>query len=112
MLNLNLSWMWLVLILSFIGVSCTKSVSLKELAENPTDYANKEIQAEGRVVNSVGVIGIGYYIISDGAHQIFVFTKSGLPVEGSSVKVKGKFSQYLKAGLLQVSGIEEGEIIR
>lgn len=109
---LNLNWMWLVLILSFTVMSCTKSVSLKELAENPTDYANKEIQAEGKVVDSAGIIGMGYYIISDGTNQIFVFTKSGLPVEGNVVKVKGKFSQYLKAGLVQVAGIEEGEIIR
>ena len=109
---LKAKWVSLVLLLFVVGVSCSKSVSLKELAENPLEYANKEVQAEGKVVNSVGVIGMGYYIISDGTHQIFVLTQSGLPVEGRVVKVKGKFSQYLKAGLLQVSGIENGEIIQ
>ena len=109
---LKTKWVNLVLFLFVVGVACTKSVSLKKLVENPEDYANKEVQAEGKVVNSVGVIGMGYYIISDGRHQIFVLTQSGLPVEGRVVKVKGKFSQYLKAGLVQVSGIENGEIIQ
>ena len=53
---LKAKWVRLVLILFVVGVACSKSVSLKELAENPLEYANKEVQAEGKVVNSVGVI--------------------------------------------------------
>ena len=97
-------------LISFIA--CNSSVTVKDLVHNPRKYEKKIVQVEGKVTNSVGVVGIGYFTIADGAAEIQVFTKSGLPVEGETVNVKGRFTQFLKASQLQVLTIEEGEIVR
>ena len=92
--------------------SCNSNLSISELLQNPREFEGKIVSVEGQVINSNGIFGLGYFEISDGKSKIYVFTESGLPNEGNIIQVKGKFSQYLKVGLVQVVGIEEGEIIR
>ena len=93
-------------------LSCGNGVTIEKIVKNPRAYENKSVQVEGKVTNSTGIVGIGYFTISDGTNDIQVFTKSGLPVEGTTVTVKGRFTQVLKAGNMQVLAIEEGEIMR
>ena len=93
-------------------LSCGNAVTIEKIVKNPRAYENKSVQVEGKVTNSTGIVGIGYFTISDGTNDIQVFTKSGLPVEGETVNVKGRFTQVLKAGNMQVLAIQEGEIVR
>ena len=91
-------------------LACNKPSKINEILRNPRDYEKKIINVTGKVTDSNGIGGFGYFTISDGTGEIYVFTKSGLPVEGEEVNVKGRFSQYLKAAFVQVVGIEEAEI--
>ena len=101
----------LTISIALIFLSCSKTLTVKELLQNPRNYEKKIVNVEGKVSQSNGIIGIGYFTISDGTNEIYVFTKSGLPIEGENIQVKGRFSQYLKAAFVQVVGIEEAEII-
>jgi exonuclease VII large subunit len=100
----------LIIIVLITTISCKKSITIKDIVDNPTQYETQTVTVSGSVANSNAIAGLGYFELRDGSAQIIVLSKSGVPLEGATVAVTGKVSQYLKIGFMQVVGIESTEI--
>lgn len=80
---------------------------IKEIISNPTIYENKQVTIKGKVKSSTNIQVVKFYYVSDGEHEIIVFTKDAVPLEGSEIVVRGKVSQLLKIDDEQMTGIRE-----
>jgi hypothetical protein len=78
-----------VLLLGLFLISCDQQ-KISAINADPGSYHNKEVQIAGEVTQSVGALGKGVYMISDGTGSLWVYSdKLGVPSRGAKVGVKG-----------------------
>ena len=82
------------------------SIRISEIMSNPRYFEGKNVTVSGTVKNSFSA-GVKLYSIDDGSGIIYVKTEKAVPLEGEKVRVKGKFSQFIKIGTRQYSIITE-----
>jgi hypothetical protein len=68
------------------------SIKIGRINADPSRYANRTVSVNGRVTNSVGILGTGGYQIEDETGKIFVISRSGVPSRGADVRVTGTVS--------------------
>jgi hypothetical protein len=73
--------------LALAGCGSTK---IGRINADPTRFQNKTVRVEGRVVNSMGVLGAGGYQVEDDTGKIYVLSATGVPSRGSRVEVTGR----------------------
>ena len=90
--------------------ACSSTVRISELLAEPARYDGREVQVEGRVTRSAGILGVGGYEIDDGTGQIVVIAQgTGVPAQGSDTKVKGTFEPIFSFGGRSVAAILQGQ---
>jgi hypothetical protein len=78
-----------IALLALFTAACG-SVHIARINADPSRYANRTVSINGRVTNSVGVLGTGGYQLDDGTGKIFVISRTGVPSSGSAVRVTGR----------------------
>ena len=79
-----------VLLLGLILVSCDQPQKISAINADPGSYHNKQVQIAGEVMQSIGALGKGVYMINDGTGSLWVYSdKLGVPSKGAKVGVKG-----------------------
>jgi hypothetical protein len=66
------------------------SVKISRINADPSRYANRTVSVNGRVTNSIGVLGTGGYQVDDGTGTIYVLSRTGVPSRGAEVRVTGR----------------------
>ena len=71
--------------------ACPPRESIAAINRDPGRYAGREISVGGRVVESIGALGFGFFKIDDGSGQLWVYSQNfGTPSNGSKVGVVGR----------------------
>lgn len=80
--------------------ACPPHVRLGDLNRDPSRYAGKEITVAGRVTESIGALGFGFYKLDDGTGTLWVYSSGyGAPANGAKVSVVGRIDlQGITAG--------------
>ena len=83
--------MSVVLLGMSLVTGCGKSTSIKDILDNPSDYAGKEVSVEGTVgeTNWFQLLTKGTFQVGDGSGTIWVVTDQPPPQEGAKVTLKG-----------------------
>ena len=85
----TLNYVIAVLLLGLFLVSCDQE-KISAINADPGSYHNKQVQIAGEVTQSIGALGKGVYMISDGTGSLWVYSdKLGVPSRGAKVGVKG-----------------------
>ncbi len=89
-----------LLLLVFLGTSCSRFLPTKigDIQKDPRKYDGETVTIEGEVQDSVNIMVMRYYTVSDGTGEIFVMTDGAVPAEGSQVRVTGTVSQAMSMG--------------
>ena len=95
------------LIIATLFSGCQRTVSIKEIKENPRKYVDKTVRVRGEVVQRMGLL-ISFYEIDDGSDKIRVVSSKQLPEIGKQIQVTGKV-KYFAFGNLELLVIIEGE---
>jgi len=66
------------------------SVKIRQIANNPAKYHNRDVRVEGTVTRSAGIPIGGYYSVRDDTGTIHVLANGMVPPRGSEVRVKGR----------------------
>jgi hypothetical protein len=91
----------------------SRTVTIKELLDDPSQYNGKSVQVQGDVKENLGVLGYGAYRLDDGTGSITVVSKeSGAPREGANVKVQGKFRSAFTLGTRNAAVIMESRRVK
>ncbi len=90
-----------MLISALLIVGCNqKRTMINWILQNPDKYFNKEVIVAGQVRETHGVnlyiAEAGAYQIDDGSGLIWVITKTGLPMQGDEVGLKGRVDGGVK----------------
>ena len=94
---------------TFVLTACPPHESLAAINRDPGRYAGREITVGGRVVESVGALGFGFFKLDDGTGTIWVYSQSfGTPQNGSKVGVVGRIDMQG----INVMGRNFGTILR
>lgn len=97
----------LLLIAANLSTACQRTVSIKEIKENPRKYVDKTVRVRGEVVQRMGLL-ISFYEIDDGTDKIRVVSSKPLPAIGERIAVTGTV-KYFAFGNLELLVIIEGE---
>jgi len=100
-----------IVLFSIFFIACPQRTTISEIKAYPGKYRDKEIAIVGRVTNSFGVLGTGFYEIEDGTGRILVATsRGGAPAKGSEIAVSGKvFNAFTFAGQNYGTVLQENE---
>jgi len=76
---------------TLVLTACPPHESLAAINRDPGRYAGREITVGGRVVESIGALGFGFFKLDDGSGTLWVYSQSfGTPSNGSKVGVVGR----------------------
>ena len=71
--------------------ACPPHESLAAVNRDPGRYQGREITVGGRVTESVGALGFGFFKLDDGSGTLWVYSQNfGTPAQGSKVGVVGR----------------------
>ena len=86
----TLNFAFAVLLLGLFLVSCDQPQKISAINADPGSFHNKTVNIAGEVTQSIGALGKGVYMISDGTGSLWVYSdKLGVPTKGAKVGVKG-----------------------
>lgn len=76
---------------TLILAACPPHESIAAINRDPGRYSGREITVGGRVVESIGALGFGFFKIDDGTGTLWVYSQNfGTPSNGSKVGVVGR----------------------
>ena len=76
---------------TLVLTACPPRESIAAINRDPGRYAGREISVGGRVVESIGALGFGFFKLDDGSGQLWVYSQNfGTPSNGSKVGVVGR----------------------
>jgi hypothetical protein len=76
---------------TLVLTACPPHESLASINRDPGRYAGREITIGGRVVQSIGALGFGFFKLDDGTGTLWVYSQNfGTPQDGSKVAVVGR----------------------
>ena len=89
--------------------ACPPRESIAAINRDPGRYAGRDISVGGRVVESIGALGFGFFKLDDGSGTLWVYSQNfGTPSNGSKVGVVGR----LDSQGINVMGRNFGMILR
>ncbi len=74
------------------------AVRIGRILDEPNRYRNRSVRVDGKVTRSYGALVTGVYQLDDGSGKIYVISNSGVPRQGSEVRVKGKVMNGVTIG--------------
>ena len=76
---------------TLILTACPPHESIARINRDPGRYAGREVAVGGRVVESIGALGFGFFKLDDGTGTLWVYSQNfGTPSDGSKVGVVGR----------------------
>ena len=82
-----LAWIACTVVLT----ACPPRESIADINRDPGRYAGREISVGGRVVESAGALGFGFFKLDDGSGTLWVYSQNfGTPSNGAKVGVVGR----------------------
>ncbi len=78
-----------------------------KILEDPRDYDGKVVTVKGTVKESVNIIFLKSFVVSDGTGEIMVTTARAVPRVGATVTVKGTVNQAFALGSESIIVVEE-----
>ncbi len=76
---------------TLILTACPPRESIAAINRDPGRYSGREISVGGRVVESIGALGFGFFKLDDGSGTLWVYSQNfGTPSNGSKVGVVGR----------------------
>jgi hypothetical protein len=94
---------WLSVVFCFVavwlgGCDIFSTTSISKILQNPRDYAGKEVQVSGTVVEVFSIMIIKYFVIKEDTSKLVIVTDRAMPKIGEKVKVKGKIEEAFSLG--------------
>ena len=90
---------WSTLLMVFLLLSaCTRTIQIKEIIDNPREYADRKVVVEGEVSGVFSLIVIKYFLVNDGTGEIGVVTERILPQKGQKIRVTGTVKEAFSLG--------------
>lgn len=95
--------LWFPIVFCFVaawlvGCDIAATTSISKILQNPREYAGKEVQVSGTVVEVFSVVMIRYFIIREDTSELVVVTNRITPKIGEKVKVKGRIEEAFSLG--------------
>lgn len=82
------------LIATGCGGKKDQSQIIGRLLNSPNDFANKDLDITGKVVNTFdptsGLLGFAAYQVEDGSGKIWVISRAGSPSVGQDIRLKAR----------------------
>ncbi|MBQ5403189.1 MAG: hypothetical protein IIU11_02305 [Bacteroidales bacterium] len=86
---MKLGYKIVLLILALLNtLSCT--VPLNKIANNGSSFDGKKVTVKGKVINTLHLDDLNFFVLKKGSDKVNVITNDFLPVVNDNVKVKGK----------------------
>lgn len=79
-------------------VACTRTVAIKDILDQPREYADKKIAVEGEVSGAFSLIFIKYFMVKDGTGEIGVVSEKPLPKIGQKIRITGTVKEAFSLG--------------
>lgn len=90
---------WFAAIISILLlIACTRTVPIKEIIDNPREYADKKVAVEGTVSGVFSLFVVKYFTVNDGTGEIGVVTEKVLPRKGQRIRVTGTLKEAFSLG--------------
>lgn len=75
-------------------ISCSNNplsikTKIKDVLSSPAEYSDSVVCVKGKVTESLVLLGMGYFIISDGTGAIAIIPSKTFPKTGENVTIKG-----------------------
>ena len=78
--------------------ACTRTIQIKEIMDNPREYADRKVAVEGEVSGVFSLIVIKYFLVNDGTGEIGVVTEKALPRKGQKIRITGTVKEAFSLG--------------
>lgn len=82
------------LIATGCGGKKDQSQIIGRLLNSPTEFANRDLDINGKVVNTFdptgGLLGLAAYQVEDGSGKIWVISRAGSPSIGQDIRLKAR----------------------
>jgi len=93
----------IILLLSLLASGCDQagsplSVPIGKVLSNPRNYEGKTITLSGTVGETMSVVVLKAFQLSDDTGQIFVVTERMLPKQGEKLRIKGTVVEAFSLG--------------
>lgn len=84
--------------------------SVSYLNDNATQYDNKTVRVRGTVGKSIGILGVGGYLLVDKDSSIAVASNHGIPSSGKEVTITGTFQKAVSINTFQYNILTQSDI--
>jgi aspartyl/asparaginyl-tRNA synthetase len=79
-------------------LACTKTTTVREITDNPRDYAGKQVTVMGEVTEVYSLFVVKYFEVDDGTGTLSVLSSKPLPNKGQRIKVTGTLQEAFSLG--------------
>jgi len=79
-------------------VACVRVVPIKDILDQPREYADKKVTVDGEVSGAFSLIVIKYFLVKDGTGEIGVVSDQPLPKVGQKIRVTGTVKEAFSVG--------------
>ncbi len=103
--------------LLFVGAiylvsACMQTLPIRDVVNNPREYAGKQITVEGTVTAIYSLVIIKYFEISDGTATLGVVSSKPLPKKGEHIRVTGRLEEAFSLGDISMTILLEDDAHR
>jgi len=88
----------ITLIAVLFMTACVPTSPIRDIVDNPRQYAGKTVTIEGTVSAVYSLIVIKYFEVNDGTGVIGVVSEKPLPKKGEHVRVTGELQEAFSLG--------------
>ena len=89
---------FLVAMAMLLLAACVRTVSIKDIVDQPREYADKQVTVEGEVSGAFSLFVIKYFLVKDGTGEIGVVSEKPLPKVGQKIRVTGTVKEAFSLG--------------
>lgn len=79
-------------------VACAHTVPIKDILDQPREYADKQVTVEGEVSGAFSLFVIKYFLVKDGTGEIGVVSEKPLPKVGQKIRITGTVKEAFSLG--------------
>ena len=88
----------LYIAMAILLVACVRTVQIKDIVDQPREYADKKVVVEGEVSGAFSLIVIKYFMVKDKTGEIGVISDKPLPKVGQQIRVSGTVKEAFSLG--------------
>lgn len=74
---------------TILAAACGRKTAIKDVLADPGRFQTAEVELSGKVTDSLGLLGRGFYRLEDETGSIWVFSTTGVPRRDARVTVAG-----------------------